>query len=122
MYFSNLSRQTPTAATGVRPWAAGWYRAAAERGHAPSQTNLGLMYECGEGVGRSQETAVVLFAKAAIQGWAAAQNCLGAGPCLPSFPFQQGGGGGGGGSSSDSLPFVFLTFLLSLINPPLSAA
>jgi TPR repeat protein len=48
-------------------------RAAAERGHAPSQNALGVMYDKGRGVERDPGEAVKWYRKAAEQGLASAQ-------------------------------------------------
>ena len=53
------------------------YRAAAERGEAWAQFNLGNMYYNGEGVPQDDATAVMWYTKAAEQGNAAAQSNLG---------------------------------------------
>jgi hypothetical protein len=49
----------------------------AAQGHAPSQYNLGLMYDRGLGLPRNAELAARWYEKAASQGHAAAQNHLG---------------------------------------------
>ena len=53
------------------------YTAAAERGEARAQFNLGSMYENGEGVPEDDATAVKWYTKAAEQGNANAQSNLG---------------------------------------------
>ena len=53
------------------------YRAAADKGEAWAQYNLGIMYANGEGVPEDDATAVKWYTKAAEQGDAAAQNNLG---------------------------------------------
>lgn len=55
-----------------------WYRNAAEKGHAVAQTNLGWMYEIGNGVEQDDEQAAFWYRKAAEQGDAEAQCSLGA--------------------------------------------
>ena len=52
-------------------------KAAAEKGDAWAQNNLGWIYEHGQGVPQSYEDAFKWFSKAAEQGDAAAQNNLG---------------------------------------------
>ena len=54
-----------------------WYRKAAEQGHALAQSNLGYMYEKGEGVTQDYTEAVKWSRKAAKQGNANAQVTLG---------------------------------------------
>ncbi len=54
-----------------------WYRKAAEQNYAPAQTNLGLMYDRGEGVSKDYVEAVKWYRKAAEQGDAKAQFDLG---------------------------------------------
>ena len=54
-----------------------WYRRAAVQGLAVAQTNLGVRYASGSGVGRSQEEAASWFRKAAEQGDATAQFNIG---------------------------------------------
>ena len=53
------------------------YRKAAERGHAMAQSNLGLMYSTGDGVGRDDGQARHWLGRAAAQGHATAQFHLG---------------------------------------------
>jgi len=53
------------------------YRKAAERGHPMAQSNLGLMYSTGDGVGRDDAQARHWFGRAAAQGHATAQFHLG---------------------------------------------
>ena len=60
---------------GERAYAAGeyaeavkWYRLAAEQGDADAQTNLGVMYENGNGVIQSNVIAHMLFNLASAQG------------------------------------------------------
>jgi TPR repeat protein len=53
------------------------YRKAAERGHAMAQSNLGLMYSKGDGIGRDEGQARHWFGRAAAQGHATAQFHLG---------------------------------------------
>ena len=48
--------------------AVGWYKLAAEQGHARAQYNLGAMYQNGEGVEEDYEEAVKWLTKAAEQG------------------------------------------------------
>ena len=57
--------------------AARWYRLAAERGFAPAQNNLAMLYEQGLGVARDQFEAARWYRKAAEQGNAAAAHSLG---------------------------------------------
>jgi TPR repeat protein len=44
---------------------AGWYRKAADQGHARAQCNLGLMYANGQGVAQDHATATTWLRKAA---------------------------------------------------------
>ena len=59
-------------ATALRLW-----RDAAEAGSATAQNNLGIMYDLGKGVTRSDKLAHFWFLKAAKQGYAKAQFNLG---------------------------------------------
>jgi TPR repeat protein len=52
------------------------FRAAAEKGHADSQFNLGLMYEQGIGVSKDEKEAIVWYRKSAVQGNVFAQYNL----------------------------------------------
>jgi hypothetical protein len=54
-----------------------WYRLAADQGYAEAQCNLGLCYERGDGVAKSEEEAVSWYRLAADQGHAEAQCNLG---------------------------------------------
>ncbi len=54
----------------------GWYRKAAEQGHALAQTNLGIMYEEGQGVGQDYKEAVGWYSKAAERGSDYAKDAL----------------------------------------------
>ena len=54
-----------------------WYRLAAEQGIADAQTNLGYMYEKGQGVLQDYAEAVKWYRLAAEQGHAKAQTNLG---------------------------------------------
>ena len=54
-----------------------WYRKAAEMGHTSSQYNLGVCYDCGQGVTKDLAEAVKWYRKAAEQGDASAQCSLG---------------------------------------------
>ena len=60
-------------ATAIQEWTP-----LAEAGHARAQTNLGYMYEYGEGVSQDYAEAVRLYQLAADQGNAGAQTNLGA--------------------------------------------
>lgn len=53
------------------------FLALAERGHAPSQLQIGYQSANGEGVARSDAVAVQWYRKSADQGYAPAQNNLG---------------------------------------------
>ena len=53
------------------------YRAAAERGDADAQFNLGVCYKNGRGVEKSYVQAVYWYNKSAEQGYAKAQYYLG---------------------------------------------
>ena len=57
--------------------AVGWYRIAAEQGHADAQYKLGDCYYYGDGVENDKEKAVQWYRKAAEQGHAEAQYKLG---------------------------------------------
>ncbi len=71
---ANRMRETP----GNEPKeAVRLYLAAAERGHAPAQNNLGAMYEKGLGVQQSNRKAAFWYRRAAIQGEPHAQHSLG---------------------------------------------
>ncbi len=59
-------------ATALREW-----RPLAEQGNANAQTNLGFMYDKGQGVPQDYAEAVKWYRKAAEQGNASAQNNLG---------------------------------------------
>ena len=52
------------------------FRSAAEKGHADSQFNLGLMYEQGIGVSKDEKEAIVWYRKSAEQGNVFAQYNL----------------------------------------------
>ena len=54
-----------------------WYRLAAEQGNASAQSNLGVMYDKGQGVLKDDAEAVRWFRLAAEQGNASAQVNLG---------------------------------------------
>jgi hypothetical protein len=54
-----------------------WYRKAADQGYAAAQSNLGIMYERGQGVPQDYTQAVDWYRKAADRGNAVAQNNLG---------------------------------------------
>ena len=60
-----------------REEAAKWYHKSAEQGHARAQNNLGLLYECGEGVEKDYGEAAKWYRKSAEQGLALAQYHLG---------------------------------------------
>jgi len=57
--------------------AAGWYRDAADAGHPPALTSLGVLYLEGRGVDADIEQARALFEQAAEAGDARGQNNLG---------------------------------------------
>ena len=57
--------------------AVGYYRRAAEQGHAWAQFRLGLCYENGRGITKDATQAVTWYRKAAEQGHAPAQSNLG---------------------------------------------
>ena len=46
----------------------GWFRAAAEHGHAEAQNNIGTLYEIGKGVTQDMNEAKQWYRKAAEQG------------------------------------------------------
>jgi TPR repeat protein len=52
------------------------FHSAAEKGHADSQYNLGLMYEQGIGISKDEKEAIVWYRKSAVQGNAFAQYNL----------------------------------------------
>lgn len=52
-------------------------RPLAERGHAPAQHRLGIMYRLGQGVARNHAEAVRWYRAAAVQGLESGQNQLG---------------------------------------------
>lgn len=54
-----------------------WYRKAAKQGEATAQNNLGVMYECGEGVVQDNQQAVTWYRKTAKQNYPKAQYNLG---------------------------------------------
>ncbi len=69
---------------GLTAYKAGKYKAAlkeflplAKNGHASAQSNLGLMYDNGNGVAQDYSQAVYWYRKAADQGHASAQFNLG---------------------------------------------
>ena len=64
-------------ATALREWTP-----LAEQGNAAAQTNLGVMYDNGQGVPQDYAAAVRWYRLAAEQGYAAAQSNLG--PCTAS--------------------------------------
>ncbi len=70
MVFSATAEQL--SAEKIEEW-----RAAAERGEAWAQFNLGVAYRYGKGVTKDQNEAVHWYRKAAEQGYAPAQNNLG---------------------------------------------
>jgi TPR repeat protein len=47
-----------------------WYRLAAKQGYASAQSNLGLMYDDGQGVPQDYQEAVKWYRRAAAQGYA----------------------------------------------------
>ncbi|MDL2274864.1 Sel1-like repeat-containing protein kinase family protein [Desulfosarcina sp. OttesenSCG-928-G10] len=62
-----------------------WYQRAAEQNNAAAQTNLGVMYQKGQGVRQNDAEAAKWYQRAADQGSAVAQTHLG-------HLYQQGGG------------------------------
>jgi TPR repeat protein len=58
------------------PEAIGWYRKAADQGHARAQHYLGLKYYLGHGVSQDLEEAVRWLQKAADQGDPGVLNLL----------------------------------------------
>lgn len=56
--------------------AAGWYRKAAEKGHAAAQYRLGRYYERGLGLEQSSEEAIKWYKKSAKQGYVDARQAL----------------------------------------------
>ncbi len=62
---------------GDYPAAARLYKLAADQGDAAAQTNLGLMYDHGQGVTQNYQEAVRLYKLAVDQGYALAQSNLG---------------------------------------------
>ncbi|HEY1382253.1 MAG TPA: hypothetical protein VGF43_01490 [Dongiaceae bacterium] len=59
------------------PEALGWYRKAAEQGHARAQNNLGILYDNGQGVSQDYAEAARWYRKAAELGYVEAQYNLG---------------------------------------------
>jgi TPR repeat protein len=57
--------------------AAGWYRRAAARQYPEAERRLGMFYQGGDGVTRSDSTALDWYLKAAEQGYAPAQLAVG---------------------------------------------
>ena len=57
--------------------ASDWYHKASDQGHAQARSNLGEMYEKGEGVPQSYISAITLYRQAAEQGNSSAQYNLG---------------------------------------------
>ena len=55
----------------------GAWKGAADQGHADAKCNLGVMYSEGRGAPQSDKEAAVWFGKAADQGYADAQYCMG---------------------------------------------
>ena len=55
-----------------------WYEFAANKGYAPAQNSLGVMFQNGRGVVQSDDEAMKWYWRAADQGNAAAQSNLGA--------------------------------------------
>ncbi|MSP33056.1 MAG: sel1 repeat family protein, partial [Pseudolabrys sp.] len=53
-----------------------WYRLAADQGNAKAQSNLGLMYDNGQGVPQNYAEAMRWYRLAADQGLAEAQSNL----------------------------------------------
>ncbi len=75
-----LAKLVSKGATGLKsdkPTAYKLYLAAAQKGHAPSQNEVGLMLQNGAGVPKDEKGAVEWYRKAAGQGLATAQNNLG---------------------------------------------
>ena len=75
-----LAKLVSKGATGLKsdkPTAYKLYLAAAQKGHAPSQNEVGLMLQNGVGVPKDEKGAVEWYRKAADQGLATAQNNLG---------------------------------------------
>ena len=56
--------------------AAGWYRKAADQGHAAAQYRLGRLFERGLGVEQSREEAIKWYKKSAKQGYVDARQAL----------------------------------------------
>ena len=54
----------------------GWYRKAADQGHATGQLNLGDCYQFGQGVAQDYKEAVKWYRKAAAQGNSSAKRRL----------------------------------------------
>jgi TPR repeat protein len=69
-------RQRPRCTAGHAE-AVTWYRKAADQGLAGAQSNLGGMYEKGQGVPQDYAEAANWYRKAGHQGLAEAQNNLG---------------------------------------------
>ena len=61
--------------------AVGWYRKAAEQGHADAQRNMGIMFDLGHGVKEDYAQAFEWYNKAAEQGHSGARLILGLKRC-----------------------------------------
>lgn len=61
---------------GSRDSAIGWLKKSAAQGLPQAQYNLGLVFENGDGIPRSQTDATAWFRRAAMQGHTAAQTSL----------------------------------------------
>ncbi len=77
MYRLGMQYDTGDGVEQSGPWAARYFRFAAESGHPEAQYRLGTMYRCGRGVPENKKAAKRWFEEAAEQGIVDAQFCLG---------------------------------------------
>ena len=77
LIFLTIGHGAGSAEDAPDPWQFRQLQAAAEKGEAAAQTELGEMYENGQGVTQSNAKALGWFRKAADQGYAKAQFDLG---------------------------------------------
>ena len=81
MYSQGLAAQGPSLqgepSGPQKAEAAKWFQKAADQGHAESQVQLAVIYQTGDGVGRSMEKAIELYRQAAEKENATAQFLLG---------------------------------------------
>jgi tetratricopeptide (TPR) repeat protein len=72
LYFIGAVGGTPDYGAAIK-----WFTRAAEQGNAGAQNNLGICYESGKGVARSEESAMHFYGAAAKQGHPSALSSLG---------------------------------------------